>query len=232
MYLSELPPNEAAALTAVPDSTTQQQPFSTLTPSCDLLTYLATYRHLTLHISSQLSSLDLFHLTPLMTALRNERHHHPHITLTTTRAYNPYEDSPTPASRSRGLRRLISGLKTILHDLGGPEHATLTLRIIDLRPTSQWLLDLDGVLDTFTEQEWEQRIQEVVDEVIARGKGVKAESWKPDRASRKKWDERFYAMGYRAQQSFYPKRIEPNGSTFAEEEEAGQSSLVRVFNDA
>jgi len=193
----------------------------TSSSSNNLIAYLSTFQHITLHLAYNLTSKDLFHLSPLTTSLRNARHSKMQVTIVTTRAYNPYEDRAPPSARSKGIRRMLAALKTIHRDLGGSTQSPLlTLRIIDLRPVVPWQFDLDG-MDTVTVADWQNQIQEVIDEVTTNGKGVVAESWCPNRGPRKTWDEHFYALGYKAQQSLYPRRIGTHGGAIEEEGDDG-----------
>lgn len=190
--------------------------------SSNLIAYLSKFRHITLHIAYNLTAKDLFHLSPLTISLRNARHPKLQVTIVTTRAYNPYEDRAPPSAKSKGIRRMLAALKTIHRDIGGstPQSPTLTLRIIDLRPVVPWQFDLDG-MDTVTVADWQSQIQEVVDEVTMHGKGVFAESWCPNRGPRKTWDEYYYALGYKQQQSLYPRRIGTQGDAIEEEGDDG-----------
>jgi len=188
-------------------------------PSQDLLSYLVTFRHLNLQISGQLSSADLARLSPLMTAVRDARHHKLHITITTTRSYNPYDDMPSTSAKSRGMKRLLSGLRVILRDLGGSSRATVKLRIIDQRHPRSWKLDLGDLLETFTIEEWESQIQDIVEIVRRDGHGIEAESWAPDRGPRDTWEAAYYSLGYREQQSHFPKRISSIGDIIEEQDD-------------
>jgi hypothetical protein len=219
LYLCDIPiPTTSILPSQMHDAARQACAPGAVSANDTLLDYLSSFRKLTLHISPQLTSADIHRLTPLTAALHDARHSHTHVVLTTTRCYNPYDDTPPPSRRLHGLKRLCNGLHAVMKELGGTSKTTLTLRIIDLRPTTPWALDLDDMMDIFPVKDWEKAIQEVVDFVKEHGNGILAESWCPNRGPRRKLDEFVYGLGHRQQQNFYPRRIGIGGEVLEDVE--------------